>query len=135
MDHTATGGIKAETEFRKLDWSLVPHVSGVFGETSCRSRWMKVDGSGAMAESGAGGPLHPWLMEGWLVEADINGEGKVFIQNWVVNEKMGWTAEQVWGFAMLDGKRYQVRKFLVRKGGEEARVRMVYEWKGRTKAD
>ena len=131
IEQTATGGIKGETEIRKLDWSVVPHVSGVFGEMSNRSRWTSI---GSSAESGDGGSLHPWLTEGWL-EEDANGDGKEHIQNWVVNERMGWTAEQIWGFAILDGKRYQVRKFLVKKGEEEAKARMVYEWKGRTKAN
>ena len=131
VEQMATGGIKGETEIRKLDWSAVPHISGVFGETSNRSRWT---GVGSRAESGGGGPLHPWLTEGWLKE-DTSGDSNDQIQNWVMNEKNGWTAEQIWGFAMLEGKRYQVRKFLVKRGEQEVKARMVYDWKGRTKAN
>ncbi|KAL8727609.1 MAG: hypothetical protein Q9166_005917 [cf. Caloplaca sp. 2 TL-2023] len=128
MDQTATGGIKGETEIRKLDWSDGVHISGVFGEMNNRSRWTDLGGT---AESGGGGPLHPWLTEGWLEEPQI-GEGKGHVQNWVVNEKNGWTAEQIWGFAMVNGERRHVRKFLVSKGEQEAKARMVYDWKGRT---
>lgn len=127
IEQTATGGIKGETEIRKLDWSAVPHNSGIFGETSSRSRWT---GVGSRVESGGGGSLHPWLTEGWLKE-DTSGDGNDYIQNWVVNEKIGWTAEQIWGFAVLDGQRYQVRKFLVKNKEQEAKARMVYDWKGR----
>lgn len=130
-EQTATGGIKGETEVGKLDWSAVPNISGIFGETSNRSRWT---GVGSSAESGGGGSLHPWLTEGWLKE-DTSGDGNEHIQNWAVSEKKGWTAEEIWGFAMLDGKRYQVRKFLVKKGEQEARARMVYDWKGRMRAN
>ena len=126
VEQTATGGIKGETEERKLDWSPVPHVSGVFGEMNNRTRWTSIEKE---AESGGGGPLHPWLTEGWLDEKPLEDQ-RSHVQNWVVNEKSGWTAEQIWGFAMVDGKRYHVRKFLVKKGDEEAKARMVYDWKG-----
>ncbi|KAI4157386.1 MAG: hypothetical protein LQ342_008313 [Letrouitia transgressa] len=129
IEQTATGGIKGETEVRKLDWSEVPHSSGVFGEMNNRSRWT---GIGSSAESGGGGPLHPWLTEGWLEEKTAE-DGKEHIQNWVVNERSGWTAEQVWGFAEVNGERHHVRKFMVKKDEEEAKARMVYVWKGRNK--
>lgn len=129
IDQTATGGIKGETELRVLDWSKVPHVSGVFGTMQNRSRWTGIKGN---AESGDGTALESWLAEGWL-EKGAGAEGAQHIQNWVVNEKAGWTAEQIWGFAMVNGLRYHVRKFLVRKGDEVVKVRMVYNWKGRTK--
>ena len=129
IEQTATGGIKGETEIRQLDWSEVPHSSGVFGEMANRTRWTSVDSN---AESGGGGPLHPWLSEGWLDE-DLNQNGQSFVQNWVVNEKSGWTAEQIWGFASINGERYHVRKFLVMKGNEVAKTRMVYDWRGVSK--
>ena len=127
IEQTATGGIKGETEIRKLDWSEVPHSSGVFGDMNNRSRWVDLSGS---AESGAGGSLSPWLTEGWLEES-TGSDGQDHIQNWVVNGKNGWTAEQIWGFAIVDGKRYHVRKFLVKKEDQEARARMVYDWRGK----
>lgn len=130
VEQSATGGIKGETEIRQLNWSDVPHSSGVFGEMNNRSRWTSV---GDSAESGGGGSLDPWLTEGWL-EENTTKEGQEHIQNWVVNEKHGWTAEQIWGFAMVNGKRYHVRKFLVKKKDQEAKARMVYDWKGKEKA-
>ncbi|KAL8908392.1 MAG: hypothetical protein Q9207_000811 [Kuettlingeria erythrocarpa] len=126
VEQTATGGIKGETEERKLDWSPVPHSSGVFGEMNNGTRWTSI---GSEAESGGGGPLHPWLTEGWLDEKPVE-DRRTHVQNWVVNEKSGWTAEPIWGFAMVNGKRYHVRRFLVKKGDEEATACMVYDWKG-----
>lgn len=131
IEQTATGGIKGETEIRKLDWSAVPHISGIFGETSNRSRWT---GVGSNVESGGGGSLHPWLTEGWLKD-DTSGDCNEHIQDWVVNQKNGWTAEQIWGFAILNGKRYHVRKFIVQKKEQEVKARIVYDWKGRVRVD
>ncbi|KAL9121259.1 MAG: hypothetical protein Q9187_002184 [Circinaria calcarea] len=121
IEQTATGGIKGETELRKLDWSEVPHVSGVFGEMMNHSRWSGVKQN---ARSGDGGTLDTFLTEGWLEEAAGTREDENHVQNWVVNKKGGWTAEQMWGFAMVDGKRYHVKKFLVKKGGEMEKVKM-----------
>lgn len=45
--------------------------------------------------------------------------------------KDGWTAHQVWGFAVVEGERRHVRRILARREGwREERVRMVYDWKG-----
>lgn len=65
-----------------------------------------------------------YLTEGWGQDA----AGK-FI--WSINESLtdGWTTEQVFGFAEVDGKRRHVRRVFCRKGAKEERMRLVYDWK------
>ncbi|KAI5366241.1 hypothetical protein Slin15195_G077630 [Septoria linicola] len=46
----------------------------------------------------------------------------------------GWTAVQVWGFATVDGVRRHVRRIYSKKGKEEHRIRLVYDYKGPTPA-
>lgn len=67
---------------------------------------------------------------GWLDENSAR-----HVQSWVVNVDQtaagGWTAEQVWGFEMLDQKRYYTRRVVVRKGEDKVeRARLVYDYKG-----
>ena len=54
--------------------------------------------------------------------------------SYVVNQDKGygWTAEQLWGFEEIDGKRYYTRRVVVRdaKGSKTERVRLVYDYKG-----
>jgi hypothetical protein len=91
LDQTATGGIQGTTELRVLDWSETPHKDDIFGSLKSRNRWLT---DLKAAESGNGGPLQAYLTDGWLDEkVGPNGEG--FVQNWVINEEGGWTAEQI----------------------------------------
>lgn len=41
----------------------------------------------------------------------------------------GWTAEQIWGFQMVEGARKHVRRIVSKKGKEEHKVRLVYDYK------
>ena len=59
------------------------------------------------------------------------------VQSWAVSqdgEEPRWTAEQIWGFEQLNGKRYHTRRVVVRKGGEVQRVRLVYAYQGKVDA-
>ncbi len=67
---------------------------------------------------------------GWLDENSAR-----HVQSWVLNVDEtaagGWTAEQVWGFEMVDQKRYHTRRVVVRKGDDQVeRARLVYDYKG-----
>jgi len=124
IEQTATGGIKGTSELRTLDWVAREHSDHMFGDLKGRSRWLTDLKSDV---SGNGGPLDPFCTEGWLDEkVGPNGEG--FIQSFVVNEKNGWSAEQVWGFAIIDGVRYHTRRVIVKKGSELLKVRLVYDF-------
>jgi len=72
------------------------------------------------------------MREGWLEEGEQAGpNGETHVQNFVVNEEKGWTAEQIWGFAIVEEKRYYVRRVVVTKGAEVLSVRLVYNWQGK----
>ena len=43
--------------------------------------------------------------------------------------KGGWTAQQIYGFAEINGERKQVRKAVGKKGNQVENVRIVYDWK------
>jgi hypothetical protein len=44
--------------------------------------------------------------------------------------KRHWTLEQVWGFELLDGKRYHTKRLVAMNGKKEALVRLVYDYVG-----
>jgi len=75
----------------------------------------------------------PWLKEGWLDGEEENGgpAGERHVESYVDQEEKGWTGEQIWGFAIIDGKRYYTRRVVVTKGEEVLKVRMVYDWHGK----
>ena len=41
-----------------------------------------------------------------------------------------WTAVTVWGFADVGGERKHVRRVLGKKGKEELRIQLVYDYQG-----
>lgn len=134
IDQTATGGLKGTSEKRTLDWTTRPHSDYLFGDLTAKSRWSSL--ATILAENvGVGKPTHieddaRYLVEGWLPET---AEGEV-VENFVENEKAGWTGWQVWGFAEVESEgakeRWLVRRFVIRKGEKVERVRLVYAWAG-----
>lgn len=67
-----------------------------------------------------------YLKEGW--EADIQSGKCDLIRGHQASQTDTWTAEQVIGFADIDGQRRQVRRVLSKKGDQVQRIRMVYDW-------
>lgn len=127
FDQTASiviGGIKGETEVRALDWREDLHTSPIFGTTSHRSRLIDLKTALGPDEK----RLHPFLTEG-LLEADAGNN----VYDVVAHQTNGWVIQQVWGFGIVDGERWFVRKSLITKGGAEVAIRGLYEWKGKTK--
>jgi hypothetical protein len=123
-DQTATGGIKGTQELRQLDWIERPHDDHIFGKLVGKSRWIATGTPEYEA-------LQAFMREGWLEEGEQGGpNGESHVHSWVVNEEKGWTAEQIWGFAMVEEKRYYVRRVVVTKGKEVLSVRLVYDWQG-----
>jgi hypothetical protein len=53
------------------------------------------------------------------------------VESFVNNEEKEWTAEQIWGFAIVDSQRYYTRRVVVKKGEEALKVRLVYNWQGK----
>lgn len=74
-----------------------------------------------------------YLKEGWL-EGDEEKAGparEIHIESYVENDEKGWTGDQIWGFAIIEGKRYYTRRVVIAKGKEVLKVRLVYNWQGK----
>ena len=52
------------------------------------------------------------------------------MQSYVESKTDKWTANQVWGFEVIDGKRRHVRHVVVRKEEDWKQARLVYDWMG-----
>lgn len=56
------------------------------------------------------------------------------LQSYVKNQDQGygWSAEQIWNFETIDGKRYYTRRVVARDntGEKSERVRLVYDYQG-----
>lgn len=122
IDQTATGGIKGTTELRELNWEFREHEDHLFGKLKGKSRWCGLDVAN-----------DDFLKEGWLEGDEEKGgpAGELHIESYVENEEKGWTGEQIWGFATVDGKRYYTRRVIVAKGDTVMKVRLVYNWQGK----
>jgi len=126
IDQTATGGLKGTSEYRELDWIARAHEDHLFGNVKARSRWLNLDVDLDRIEDS-------FLKDGWL-ENDEERAGpsdEYHIQSMAVNEEKGWTANQIWGFAIIDGQRYYTRRVIVTKGDQAIKVRLVYNWQGK----
>ncbi|KAK8139044.1 hypothetical protein PG984_002424 [Apiospora sp. TS-2023a] len=131
IETTATGGFKGEDKTYKLDGSEM-RTENKFGVSHVRAQWLNLSESDQpRSMSPEGGPLDPYLAEDWIEEPCEKLEGKPgFVQVYVVQEGGEGTAEQVFGFCMIDGKRYHVQKTVATKDNKTVKVRAVYEWKG-----
>ncbi|KAK9440014.1 hypothetical protein VB005_04635 [Metarhizium brunneum] len=123
---TASGGIKGETEIYNLDEREYKASSTMFGVQRIRAGWVDLRVEKPLSLSGR--PFDTYLSEGWIEEDDPKVAGH--ITAYIVSEQAGWSVEQVWGFSIIDEKRYRVIRFIVRKGEESAASRVVYEWLG-----
>ena len=52
------------------------------------------------------------------------------VQSYVESATNNWTANQIWGFEVIDGKRRHVRHVVVRKADDWKQARLVYDWVG-----
>ena len=100
----------------------------MFGVLCVQTRWLDLTGKSTGPGVATGEKLDPYLCQGWLEEEAEDLPGHIWITS--TCEKGGWRAEQVWGFALVDGKRHQVKRFVVTKGEERAAIRIVYDWLG-----
>ena len=99
-----------------MDWAWTEKENWIWGKVKGRSRYTKLGN----VEDG-------YLREGW----ERDGKGEV-VEGYVESLTDGWSARQVWGFAVVEGERRHVRRILARKKGwEDRRIRIVYDWKGK----
>lgn len=152
VDQTITGGIPASSEARVLDWQAREHTDNIFGTVKGRSRFIRAtkgeDGTARPAVefySKAGGEADARLQkflrgetlvdgsasEGFVIEDEGAefGEGEgLFLQSFVDNEASQWTAEQIWGFEVINGERRHTRRVAVAKNGKVEIARLVYSF-------
>lgn len=129
-------GLSSQQENRTLDWQDRDHNDRVFGNVRGRSRLYK-NGNLDMATDGdaedkaflQAEKLKDGTPSKWLDEEHV--------QSYVVNIDRGyeWTVEQTWGFEDIGGKRYYTRRVVCRKGDKVERVRLVYDYNGKVKAE
>jgi hypothetical protein len=113
QEQLSTGGIR-NFEDRVMDWQWTDKENWIWGKVRGHSRYVKLS---EIEDS--------YLREGWE-----NSDGE-FVEGYVESAKDGWSAQQIWGFAVVDGERRHVRRILAKKPGwEEQRIRMVYDWRG-----
>ncbi|CAK3992742.1 Hypothetical predicted protein [Lecanosticta acicola] len=65
-----------------------------------------------------------FLKQGWIEEDD----GDVILDH-TDSKTNGWSATQVWGFAVLDGERRHVRRIVSKKGNDVLTMTTVYDYK------
>ncbi|KAJ5217194.1 hypothetical protein N7468_010202 [Penicillium chermesinum] len=153
VDQVITGGITGTKEARTLDWQERDHKDAIFGTVKGRSRFLRARKEDGVARPAvefctkAGGEedarLQKFLRgetlidgsasQGFEIDAvgDEFGEGEgLFLQNFVDNEESKWTAEQIWGFEIINGERRHTRRVAVTKNGKVEIARLVYSYEG-----
>ena len=90
----------------------------IFGRVNGRSRYVNLD----EVET-------EYLKQGWDKQFLAEGDGQV-VQVFVdsIGKNPNWTAEQVWGFEIVDGQKRHTRRIVVKRGKEEHKLRLVYDW-------
>ncbi|PYH42072.1 uncharacterized protein BP01DRAFT_326013 [Aspergillus saccharolyticus JOP 1030-1] len=152
IDQTLTGGVKGTSEHRLSDGKKREHTDHLFGHVEGQSRYIR----GSTGSDGRVRPNQAFLTksndpkvvqflngeiladgkhsDGFLVETSLGqefGEGEgLWFQSFVESLDNGWTAEQIWGFEVIDGERYYTRRVVVAKGKQVELARFVYSYVG-----
>jgi len=108
----SASGLSSTHEKRCLDNVFREHKDWLFGEVQGKTRWVTADEV-----------TDEHLKKGW----EEGGDGQ-YLQSYVESKTNGWTAEQIWGFQVVDGKRRYCRNIVVLKGSDRAAVRLVYDY-------
>ncbi|KAJ9652618.1 hypothetical protein H2198_008145 [Neophaeococcomyces mojaviensis] len=132
---SVASGLSTTQENRTLDWQERDHQDRIFGNCRGRSRFVTGTSTFQPVESYPPSDLD-FLTGGHL--KDEKTESKFLdndsVQSYVKNQDSGygWTAEQVWNFEEIKGKRYYIRRVVVKngKGDKSEKVRLVYDYQG-----
>ncbi|MBE7181120.1 MAG: hypothetical protein INR71_07925 [Terriglobus roseus] len=128
---SVASGLSSQQENRTLDWSDREHHDRIFGNVKGRSRMFKAS---EFQLTGPGGEDDAVFLRGEKLKDGSPGKflDDEHLQSWVVNQDKGygWTAEQVWGFEDIKGKRYHTRRVVVRNGDKVEHLRLVYDYTG-----
>ena len=134
--NSVAAGFASTQEDRILNWTENDHSDRIFGTVKGRSRIFQLQN---FEMQGAGPPddarfLKAETLKDMKTPTRFLDDESGHIQSWAVSQGGGWTAEQVWGFEEVDGKRYYARRVVVRKGDQVQRVRLIYDYKGPAEA-
>ncbi|KAK5102234.1 hypothetical protein LTR70_004537 [Exophiala xenobiotica] len=130
-------GLSSTQEDRILDWADRPHKDKIFGNVAGRTRMIDLStGTFEPCVSYSEAELQ-FLQAKYLKDGKTPSkfeDNKELVQSYVKNQDSGygWTAEQLWGFEVVNGKRYYTRRVVVKnaKGDKSERVRLVYDYQG-----
>lgn len=129
-------GLSSQQENRTLDWSYRDHQDRIFGSVKGKSRIFR---SSEYQMENPGGEDDATFLRGEKLK---DGSPSKFlddehVQSWAANQDKGygWTAEQVWGFEEIDGKRYHTRRVVARNGDKVEHLRLVYDYTGPVAAE
>ncbi|KAJ6133741.1 hypothetical protein N7523_000063 [Penicillium sp. IBT 18751x] len=116
-----TGGIEGNTEQLTLDWKEREHIDNMFGLLNIRSRFIQ-------GETLMNGSPSTGFVAG-NDGAEVGEGGGLLMQSFAKNSKAEWTAEQVWGFEVVNGERRHTHRVVVAKNGKVEMARLVYNFK------
>ncbi|KAE8421428.1 hypothetical protein BDV36DRAFT_292353 [Aspergillus pseudocaelatus] len=144
FNQTTAGKLAGTTEKRRLTWKTEEHKDYIFGEIQGRSEFV-------YGAPDKGGHIRPEFE--LQIDVDDAQEVKRFLRGethlesrdgvgficeesngaWVHTFERsvcsGWTAEQIWGFELIDNKRYFTRRVaVVDAGGRCLCVRLVLDY-------
>ncbi|KAF2157241.1 hypothetical protein K461DRAFT_317371 [Myriangium duriaei CBS 260.36] len=115
---TTTGGME-NTEERWTDWKEREKKDSVFGLVNGKARWVNIS---EMKDE--------WFHK--LDQKSIEAAGGEVIQTYTESVGLSgkqWTADQVWGFEIINGERRHVRRIVITRGDKVQKIRTVYDWK------
>lgn len=134
---SAATGLSSTQEDRTLDWKDRPHQDKVFGKVSGRSRMVNLSSGKIEPQEPYDEPTKAFLQAKTLKDGKTASrfeDETALLQSYAKNldSGYGWSAEQVWGFEEVQGKRYYTRRIVGRnaKGDKVERVRLVYDYQG-----
>lgn len=109
------------TEERWLDWQDREKDDSIFGKVSGKARWINIS---EVTDPHLKKDLHKESLDA------ANGE---VIETWTTSVGLKgeqWTADQIWGFAIINGQRRYVRNIVVKRGDKTQNIRTVYDYQG-----
>lgn len=130
-------GLSSTQEDRTLDWESRPHQDKVFGKVVGKSRMINLGTNAFDPQEQYDEPTKAFLQAKILKDGKTSSkfeDDTALVQSYAKNQDSGygWSAEQVWGFEEVQGKRYYTRRIVGRnsRGDKLERVRLVYDYQG-----
>jgi hypothetical protein len=108
------GAVKGNSTFRLHFWRSVTNMCVCF---TGYTQWRQLSELKDDNEDDA------FLKQNWPADETT------LLDGFVESQGNGWTARQVWGFALVGGVRKHVRRVVVRKGSSRATANFVYDFK------